>query len=186
MRTFIAIPLNAECRKELTEIQGALRKFGADVRWTSIPSIHVTLRFLGEIDPALLTPLGNELRASAVQARFRLGLEGLGAFPDLRRPRVIWCGLAGDLTILSVLQAEVEAACLTVGFAPEDRPFKPHLTLGRVQGRTNLQALVDYIRIGASSRCEFAVDRYHVYKSTLTPKGAIYDILDTVDLPVSR
>jgi 2'-5' RNA ligase len=100
----------------------------------------------------------------------------------LARPRVIWCGLGGDLEILSALQAEVEAACVKTGFPSEDRPFKAHLTLGRVQGRTNLQPLVDYIRIAASLRCEFAVERYHIYKSTLTPKGAIYEILETIHL----
>ncbi len=184
MRTFIAIPLSADCSKALSGIQAALRKFGSDVRWTAIPSIHITLRFLGEINPALIPDLSGALRASTVSQRFTLCLEGLGTFPDLTRPRVIWCGLGGDLTTLSALQAEVEAACINTGFPPEVRPFKPHLTLGRVQGRSNLQPLMEYIRIAGTPGCEFVVEQYHIYKSTLTPKGAIYEVMESIELGI--
>ncbi len=182
MRTFIAIPLSTECRTALSDIQAELRRFGSDVRWTAIPSIHITLKFLGEINPVRLPELTGALRASAVPEGFTLCLEGLGAFPDLRRPRVIWCGLGGDLTALSALQAEVESACIRTGFPPEDRPFRPHLTLGRVQERSNLQPLIDCIRIAPTHGCEFAVEHYCIYKSTLTPKGAIYEVMESIEL----
>ncbi|NWG12342.1 MAG: RNA 2',3'-cyclic phosphodiesterase [Acidobacteria bacterium] len=182
MRTFIAIPLTAECRRVLSEMQAALRESVSDVRWTAISSIHITLKFLGEINPALLPDLSQALRSSAVAERFTLSLDGLGVFPDLRRPRVIWCGLGGNLTALSALQAEVERACVRTGLAPEDRPFKPHLTLGRVQGRRNLPPAIDYIRIAATCGCEFEVARYCIYRSTLTPRGAVYDVMDAVEL----
>jgi len=183
MRTFIAIPLPDECRQLLSEMQISLRRFGADVRWTAIPSIHLTLKFLGEIQPEVLPALGESLRLSAIVPEFTIRIEGLGAFPDLKRPRVIWCGIEGDRDSLSVLQERVEAACARLDMPKEERAFHPHLTLGRVQGKRNLQPLTDYIRIASSPGCGFTVDRYQVYKSTLTPRGAIYDMLEAVRLP---
>ncbi len=172
--------LPAECARTLAEMQGALRKFGADVRWTAIPSIHLTLKFLGEMDPAVLPELKGALRALSASDPFTLRLEGMGAFPTLQRPRVIWCGIEGDRPALSLLQENVEMACVNAGFEKEDRPFQPHLTLGRVQGKRNLQALVDYIRIARSPGCEFVVDHFRIYRSTLTPQGAIYDVLESI------
>ncbi len=182
MRTFIAVPLPTECARTLAEMQSALRKFGADVRWTAVPSIHLTLKFLGEIGPATLPGLSGALRALPPSEPFTLRLEGMGAFPNMQRPRVIWCGIEGDKPALSQLQESVEAECGRAGFEKETRQFRPHLTLGRVQGKRNLQPLLDYIRIAASPKCEFAVDHYRIYRSTLTPRGAIYDILESIEL----
>lgn len=182
MRTFIAVPLPIECARTLAEMQSALRRFGADVRWTAVPSIHLTLKFLGEIDPAILPGLTGTLQAVPFSASFTLRLEGMGAFPNLQRPRVIWCGIEGDRPALSRLQESVEEACVRAGFERETRPFQPHLTLGRVQGKRNLQPLLDYIKIGTSLRCEFVVEHYRIYRSTLTPQGAIYDVLESIQL----
>lgn len=182
MRTFVAVPLSPECARTLAEMQGALRRFGADVRWTAVPSIHLTLKFLGEIDPSILPGLSGALRALPASAPFTLRLEGMGTFPNLQRPRVIWCGIEGDGPALSLLQGSVETACVQAGFERETRPFQPHLTLGRVQGKRNLQALLDYIRIASSPGCEFVVDQYRIYRSTLTPHGAIYDVLESIQL----
>jgi 2'-5' RNA ligase len=183
MRTFVAVPLPAECRKVLEEIQSRLRSSGADVRWVAPSSIHITLKFLGEIDPALVPRLAEALRSeSAMQTKFSLRLQGLGGFPNLGSPRVIWCGLEGEVRQLQQLQARVEQACASLGFAPEGRGFQPHLTLGRVQGKRNLQHLLDYIRMGFAEVCAIQVDTYHVYKSTLSPRGAIYGVLETIRL----
>ena len=92
MRTFIAIPLPAPCRAMLEDIQRNLRPFGADVRWTAIASIHLTLKFLGEIDGSLLPRLASALHEHARTPAFDLRIRGLGGFPDLQKPRVIWCG----------------------------------------------------------------------------------------------
>jgi 2'-5' RNA ligase len=182
LRTFIAVPLPPECARTLAEMQGALRKSGADVRWTAIPSIHLTLKFLGEVDPAVLPALAGALRELPAAEPFTLRLEGAGAFPDLKRPRVIWCGIEGDLPALSLLQENIETACSRAGFPREDRKFHPHLTLGRVQGKRNLQPLLDYIGIASSPGCELVVDHYRIYKSTLTPQGPIYDVLESIQL----
>ena len=182
MRTFIAVPLPIECARMLAEMQTALRRFSADIRWTAVPSIHLTLKFLGEIDPAILPRLSGALRALPPAAPFTLRLEGMGAFPNLVRPRVIWCGLEGDRPALLQLQERVETECVQAGFERENRHFQPHLTLGRVQGKRNLQPLLDYIKIATSPKCEFVVDHYRIYRSTLTPQGAIYDVLESIPL----
>jgi len=183
MRSFIAIPLPAEARSLLGEFQEKLRPSRADVRWTAVPSIHLTLKFLGEIDTAGLPRLTRLLRVhTAPVPPLSLEIRGLGAFPDLRSPRVIWCGLEGQVSRLAELQASVERACTEAGFAPEDRPFHPHLTLGRVRGKSNLRALADYIKIGSTLTRAFEVRDYHVYQSVLRPQGAVYSILETIAL----
>jgi RNA 2',3'-cyclic 3'-phosphodiesterase len=183
MRTFIAVPLPEKARSSLTEAQARLRSFGADVQWTRIESIHLTLQFLGEIDPAVVPRLATLLHeAAAPLPPITLRLNGLGVFPDFRNPRVIWCGLEGDLTLLSALQSRVDEACQRVGCSPEKRPFRPHLTLGRVRGKSNLQPLADYIRIGCISECEFEAGKFNIYRSVLKPQGAVYTILEEVAL----
>jgi len=183
MRTFIAIPLPIEARTLLADMQKTMRSFDADVRWTAASSIHMTMKFLGEIETASLPQLVQSLRmATAEERRFTLRMHGLGAFPDLRNPRVIWCGLDGDLPQLEMLHKKVETACADAGFPPEERPFQAHLTLGRVRGKTNLKPLLDYIKIGSSLEHTFDVKEFNVYQSTLRPEGALYSVLATIEL----
>jgi 2'-5' RNA ligase len=183
MRTFVAIPLSDECRTMLDRLQQSLRAHKADVRWVAIPSIHLTLKFLGEADPAIIPGLAESLtKATQSQHGFELRLHGLGCFPNPRNPHVIWCGIDGETGSLSQLQQQVETACAAFGFAPENRAFHPHLTLGRVKGKRNLQPLMDYIKIGSDLECGFAADHFNVYESVLRPQGAVYTILKTITL----
>jgi 2'-5' RNA ligase len=183
MRTFIAIPLSNECQSILTRMQQSLRVHKSEVRWTSIPSIHLTLKFLGEADPGVIPELDSLLQLETQNERsFDLKLCGLGCFPNTKSPRVVWCGIEGETDSLSRLQHLVESACGRLGFVPEDRAFQPHLTLGRVKGRKNLQPLMGQIAAGSELSCGFRVDRFHIYKSTLNPQGAEYTVLSTVVL----
>jgi len=183
MRTFIAIPLPAGAKSLLETEQRKLRSCNADVRWTAVSGIHLTLRFLGEVDPGTLPQLEARIREATLGCgRFALRLQGLGAFPGMRNPRVVWYGLDGGLPELAALQARIESACAGLGFLPEDRPFHPHLTLGRVRGKTNLQPLIDYIKIGAAAEFEFEVKDYNIYQSTLRPQGATYTVLASIAL----
>jgi 2'-5' RNA ligase len=184
MRAFIAIPLPAACRLMLDEMQKGIRRFGAEVGWVAIPSIHLTLKFLGEVDPAIIAKMAEALQSTAGSERsFDLRLRGLGCFPNLKNPRVIWCGIEGDMEALSGLQQLVERVCRSFGFPPEDRAFKPHLTLGRVKGKRNLQPLMECIKIGSGLEHSFRADHFNMYQSTLKPQGAVYTVLNTVVLP---
>jgi RNA 2',3'-cyclic 3'-phosphodiesterase len=183
MRTFIAIPLPNECQVLLDQMQQQLRACKADVRWVAIPSIHLTLKFLGEVVPEAIPKLHGLLsEACKSERRIELVLRGLGCFPNARNPRVIWCGIDGETDSLLRLQHGVESSCAQLGFAPEDRPFRPHLTLGRVQGRKNVQSLMDRVVGGYDHACSFQADRFHIYKSSLKPQGAVYTVLNTVVL----
>lgn len=183
MRTFIAIPIPEECRAMLDRLQQDLRTFRSDVRWAAVPSIHLTLKFLGDANPETLPELTMSIESAVkVHAGFELRLHGLGCFPNQRNPRVIWCGIEGETEHLSALHQSVETACAPFGFAPENRAFHPHLTLGRVKGKRNLQPLLDCIKIGSDLECKFKADRFNIYKSTLTPQGAVYTVLKTIVL----
>jgi 2'-5' RNA ligase len=183
MRTFIAIPLPNECQVLLEQMQQSLRVIKAEVRWVAIPSIHLTLKFLGEVDPEAIPKLSEMLReACKSEHRFELRLRGLGCFPNARNPRVIWCGIDGETDNLLRLQRIVESSCAKLGFAPEHRPFYPHLTLGRVQGGGNLRPLMNQIAEGSDLACGFQADRFHIYKSSLKPQGAVYTVLNAIVL----
>ena len=167
----------------LERMQQDLRACRPDVRWVSVSSIHLTLKFLGEADPEILPELAKSIKSSVKkQNGLEIRLRGIGCFPNQRNPRVIWCGIDGETERLSELARNVETACMSLGFAPENRDFHPHLTLGRVKGKRNLQPLVDCIKIGSDLECGFKADRFNIYKSTLTPQGAIYTVLKTIAL----
>lgn len=183
MRTFIAIPIPEPCLEILIQMQRFLQTSKAEVRWTKIPSIHLTLKFLGEADPEIIPDMANSLGAITKLIRqFDLRLSGLGSFPNTKSPRIVWCGIRGDTDVLSQLQAEVETVCADFGFPPEDRPFRPHLTLGRIKGRKNSKPLMDCIAKGSDLECSFRADHFNIYKSVLKPDGAVYTVLETIML----
>jgi 2'-5' RNA ligase len=183
MRTFIAIPLPKECRSMLQQMQRELQRFQAEVGWVAIPSIHITLKFLGDVETETIPRLTESLQAaSGNEQSFELQLRGLGCFPNTRNPRVIWCGIDGNTDALLQLQQNVEAACNSLGFPSEARAFKPHLTLGRVKGKRNLQPLAECIKMGSDLERCFKADHINIYKSALKPQGAVYSVLDTVAL----
>jgi len=183
MRVFIAIPLPEPCLETLARMQRQLQTSRAEVRWTAIPSIHLTLKFLGEVDPGIITGMAESLRIASNRAQgFKLQLSGLGSFPNQKNPRIIWCGMQGDIDALARLQKTVETACAEYGFPPENRPFQPHLTLGRIKGRKNLQPLMDCVSNASGPECSFGADRFNIYKSVLKPRGAVYTVLETIEL----
>jgi RNA 2',3'-cyclic 3'-phosphodiesterase len=167
----------------LDRMQQKLRPLGADVRWVAIPSIHLTLKFLEEVDPDIIPNLTESLEiATQSQRSFSLRLHGLGCFPNQKNPRVIWCGIDGEAGILTQLQQQVETACAQFGVVPENREFRPHLTLGRVHGKRNLQPLLECIKMGTDLESSFTADHFNIYKSTLKPQGAVYTVLKTIAL----
>jgi 2'-5' RNA ligase len=183
MRTFIAAPIPQKCLTMLAQLQRQLQASMAEVRWVRVPSIHLTLKFLGEVDQETISGLAEDLhRAADGLNAFHLRLTGLGTFPDFKNPRIVWCGIEGDTRALSALQRIVEDACSRFGMPSEDRPFRPHLTLGRVKGRKNLQPLLDRVRTGSNLECEFDADCFQLYKSVLKPEGPVYTVLETIAL----
>lgn len=180
IRSFIAIDLPESVRRDLAQLQERLRRVGAPVSWGRPQGIHLTLKFLGDIDPDLVPQIGAELRAITVQQTpFRLQPKTCGAFPGLNQIRVLWVGLDGPLDTLKALQERIEAALERFGFPPEQRPFKAHLTLGRVKGCGRESALQEALLDLQHFQSEaFDVTGLVLYRSELSPHGARYSALE--------
>jgi RNA 2',3'-cyclic 3'-phosphodiesterase len=178
IRAFIAIHVEASVLAELEKIQRSLAAKAKDVRWTRSEQLHLTLKFLGYVLPEPLHDLTLKLNAIAAETTgLSLTAEGLGCFPNFNRPRIIWAGLSGDIDRLSALQSRVDAAAETIGIPREERPFHPHLTLGRV-AETNsrqLKTIGHAVETEPVARIDdWRVREMHLMQSVLSPKGATY------------
>jgi 2'-5' RNA ligase len=184
IRTFIAIELPEATREALARVQEQLKQSRAGVRWLNPGAIHLTLKFLGDIDPAQVEDLAAAM-AQAVQSEPPLNLSagGLGAFPNNRNPRVVWIGIIGEVERLVRIQARLEKALAPLGFPREERPFRPHLTLGRVKERRRLRELTEAMAsLALPGFNSFDVREIILYKSDLRPTGAIYTKLHHMPL----
>jgi len=189
VRLFLAISLPDEVKARLSALQKELARSGADVRWVRPEGIHLTLKFFGEVSEVMINPLA-ETAKRVVEATkpgvIHLGVKGMGTFPAGARPRVVWAGLVGDLQRLARLQHQLEKAFAQLGFAPEKRPFVPHLTLGRVKSGRRvdhlLRSLKRYEDEEFASPQEIEVKDLVLYQSTLKPSGAVYTPLRRVSL----
>ena len=188
IRTFIAIELPSDVKTTLNRLQIDL---GANknnsVKWVNPESIHLTLKFLGNVDTEAIPKISTAITIAVKNAKpFSLSLSELGAFPNTRSPRVIWVGLKGDTDMLSGLQKNLEQSLAAIGFLPENKPFSPHLTLGRVRNgvRPNQRrALAERLSVAKlKTRPEMYVTSINLMKSDLTPQGAIYTQLSGISL----
>ena len=139
VRSFIAIPVP---KAGIEVLERAVKRLdseiGGQVRWVRPRGIHLTLKFMGDIPASTLERVLEALpEVAAAFSPFEISMSGLGVFPNSRRPRVLWAGLDGDLTTLLALQIAVDQAVEKLGLPKEERPFSPHLTLGRVRRDTN-------------------------------------------------
>ncbi len=189
LRAFIAIELDEQTIDALAGLQLRLkRELGAQpVKWVAPASIHLTLKFLGEIDRALAPRVAAVLRDSiAGEHAFALTVSGLGAFPNLQRPNVIWAGLSGPTEAAARIARRLEEGCAALGIPREARPFSPHLTLGRVQreaapdARRQIGDRVRHQRAGEIGLLR--VDAVYLMRSELKPAGAVYSVLEKVSL----
>ena len=185
IRTFIAVDLPESVTRALQTAQQRLKSHRFDIRWVKPGNIHLTLKFLGDISPAEVGAIREALRSAAADmAPFPLAARGAGVFPGIKRPRVVWVGLTGEVPALFALQQSVEKALAAIGFPAEKRPFKAHLTLGRVKGRVRPTDLLAALQeLGDWASPAFTVNRVTFFQSDLRPEGAVYTRL--VDAPLS-
>jgi len=188
VRSFVAIELPEELKAGLTQLQAQLKSGEQPwVKWVDPYSIHLTLKFLGNIT---VDRIGEITRAMEEAAQgippFQLTVKGLGVFPNLRRVQVAWVGISGELDKLSQLQQRIESNLARLGFAPESRPFTPHLTLARLRDRASLDERQRFGQLIADARFEVAytieVDAINLMRSQLTREGAIYSQISSVGL----
>jgi 2'-5' RNA ligase len=184
IRSFLAIELPKPILTKIEEVQADLRLAHGDVRWVSPEKIHLTLKFFGNIEEARIDTIFRSIE-KPIQgtSRFSLKVRGVGAFPQLKNPRVIWMGLVEEGEVLTSLQKQIETQLEKIGFQPEDRSFHPHLTLGRVRSSRGKGDLVG--RIEKHKEEEFGdlqVERVVLFKSDLKPSGPIYTPLKEMKL----
>jgi len=190
IRAFIAIELPDAVSDALSLVRGRLRaERHPYVKWVDPGGIHLTLKFLGNIDAEKVSPITEAIaRAAQGVSPFRLELGGLGAFPNLRRPNVIWVAVKGDVERLASLQRGIDHFLVPLGFSPESRPFTLHLTLGRLRERASAgerQSIGGSLITAKPEEVPFEVGEISLMRSTLTPSGAIYSRLSSIPLKVA-
>lgn len=174
MRAFIAIELPESIREALRREQARFRAVCPDARWTRPEGIHLTLKFLGQISDRQASELKDALRRMEQFEKFTVRVQGFGFFPGAKRPRVFWAGLEAP-PALARLAAQVENALAPHGFPPENRPFKPHLTLARFKLSRPQPKLEALLAVQNSSLLgNFDVSEYFLWESRLLPGGAEY------------
>lgn len=185
IRAFIAIDLSAEIIQRLEEVAGQLKQrlAGMQIRWVPVENIHLTLKFLGDVSMTNLEVLKKILLSeSSNHPTFEMSVGELGAFPSLRRPRVIWVGITAP-SELNALQHGIETETARLGYQHENRDFSPHLTLGRVSRNASSQEahqigqVLDSFKVGFLGATR--VREVYLYRSDLRPGGAVYTRLMT-------
>jgi 2'-5' RNA ligase len=175
VRAFIAINLPAAERARLHAAAGPLRDAGLSVRWVAPESLHLTLAFLGNIDDRKAEQVEHVLvNTASHHARFDMVLQGIGAFPSVRRARVWWAGIADEPRLLA-LQADVERGLEIIGFRPEARAWSPHITLGRATGGGVRGRSPDDIIRAFEHDARVPVESIDLMQSHLSPRGARYE-----------
>lgn len=183
MRTFIAINLSPEIKAALASLLKALRQSKAEVKWVGENSFHLTLKFLGEITDSDVDQVVINMEDVAKQSQpFGLECRSTGYFPERGSPRVIWAGV-GLSAELKDLQQRLEIALEKLGFPREEREFHPHLTLGRVKGSRNLDAVIKILKqYEGKSFGKMEVKAISLFESILKPSGAEYRVLKEAKL----
>jgi 2'-5' RNA ligase len=186
LRVFLGVELSSDLRQKLADLQNQLRGTLPKVNWVRPESIHLTLKFLGYVDAAMAEQLLTAIKPiPKSQAPITLEIQGLGVFPHIRRPRILWIGCTGEIPSLLNLVSQIEGALEPLGFPLEENPYHPHLTLARIKhenskvgGVLTHSGLLEQPRnLGA-----LRIDRITLFRSELSPLGAEYNALWTIPL----
>ena len=188
LRSFIAMEIPAEIQNAIAHSTAPLKNTLPKplIRWVAPQNVHLTLKFLGDVSPANLERLAEAIKTEAAShGMFSISVGGLGAFPTQRRARVIWIGLDAP-PALAALQRGVDAAAAQLGYPKEERPFSPHLTIGRVAQTASasdlqlIRSALESTKVGILGTVR--VQAIHIFKSDLQPGGSVYTLLYTLSM----
>ncbi|MCS6815874.1 MAG: RNA 2',3'-cyclic phosphodiesterase [Blastocatellia bacterium] len=183
IRSFVCIDVPQEVKAAIERVQAKLRRLPVEVSWTRPAGVHLTLKFLGEVEEARLGRIGEALDEIARSAApFELVTGRGGIFPTADRPRVLWIGVRDEQGILRALVAQVEDALAQQGFARETRPFTAHLTIGRVRSERSARELARLFLAEEFPSYRFLVTHLILMRSDLRPEGALYTPLHIAPL----
>jgi len=186
MRCFIAIELPEAVKSTLSGIEEELKKSKADVRWVKPDNIHLTLKFFGNIEEKKTEKIIEIMENICNQyAPFTIEIKGMGTFPNIKSPRVLWVGIEGNDT-LKTLQKEIENKMESIGFEREDRAFTAHLTLGRFRSSIEKEGLLKAVKLHEKDTFvgSINVQSLSLIRSDLHPEGARYSKI--IDIPLGK
>ena len=180
MRTFIAVALNENLKEVIRKIQDDFKLLPCDIKWVKPQNAHLTIKFLGNIDAEQLETIKENLpRVVKDFHPIDTELTCLGAFPKIERPRVIWMGLKDTEQKIETLAQSTEKALSQIGFESEERSFRSHITLGRIRSGKNTLLLSEKLKkYSLPQGMTQTVETLILFKSTLTPQGPIYEVLE--------
>ncbi|MHB1033510.1 MAG: RNA 2',3'-cyclic phosphodiesterase [Pirellulales bacterium] len=185
VRTFIAVEIPDESRRRAGELIAALGRAPAKVKWVETHNLHLTLKFLGEVDPCRIHDICQAVAESVAEVPpFEFELRGAGAFPDAHRPRTVWLAVDRGREEMAVLHDCVEAALAKIGFREDGRRFEPHLTIGRVrEGGPGIAELGRLLKQNADFLAGTAtLSEVVVFSSELSRSGPTYEALGHAEL----
>lgn len=183
VRAFIALELAPKVTLALTNVQDKLKSSNADVKWVNPRSVHLTLNFLGHINLEMVDKIKKILdQASKRHQNFELEIKALGAFPDIEHPRIIWVGIDKGSAICKSLMEDLEKSLINLGFLPQKRAHKAHLTLGRVRSARKRNELTKLLQTVEFKSCSMQAKTLTLFQSALTPTGAIYHPMHSISL----
>ncbi len=187
IRCFFAIPLPQELKDKIDLYISELKKIYPQVKWIKAGSLHITLKFLGNIDPGLVEEVSiTAMDMPLIMNPFHIKIKGTGVFPNRHKPRIIWLGIQSiPHQPLYNLQESLETNLELLGFEKEKRRFNPHLTIGRVKMPTDFEQLWQYIDTSTFSSAEFEANEFLLMRSFLKPTGAEYRIIQKYPLRLS-
>lgn len=184
MRLFVAVNIPEELKDKIAEVQSRLKKVPLDIRWVDNENFHLTLKFLGEVSDqkreSVISAVSKAVKGFGV---FSVSFYGLGVFPNINRPRVVWVGVKEGETKLKELAARIDNELLQYDFEKEKRDFSGHLTLGRVRSLKNISDLSK--KIPAYEKTDFgsfAAANVDLMQSNLSPKGARYTCIKSMSI----
>jgi 2'-5' RNA ligase len=181
IRTFVCFEIPASILERLSSLQDKLKSLGSGISWTRPEGIHLTLKFLGDVEEAQIDAIASAVEKAVAEVKpFTVTVKGTGAFPDFRRPRVLWAGIEEAGGSLLKLQSRIDEELLRLGFPKEKRGFSAHLTMGRVKSTQAIEKITARLREESMDAGEFIAEEIIVMQSNLLPTGAVYTPLRTI------
>lgn len=183
IRTFICIDIPQEVKQKMGAVQAEMKKHGRGVRWSNSNGIHLTLKFLGDIENEKVQQVIHQAeKACAGFSPFEISVQDTGAFPNFKRPRVFWIGVDEPSGLMLQLHGAIDNSLASIGFEKEQRRFSPHLTLGRVKSDDGLKDVSRALEDMTFEPMHFLARHVVLMKSELRPGGAVYTPLHTIKL----
>ncbi|MCS7250295.1 MAG: RNA 2',3'-cyclic phosphodiesterase [candidate division WOR-3 bacterium] len=175
IRSFIALEIPEEIKNEIYQYIENFKKDNLPIKWVEKENLHITLVFLGEQDLNFLNKVKEILKKLSSNFKsFYINLANFGFFPNAKKPRVFWIGIKKNKELIVKMAEELNRELKKIGFKPEEREFSPHLTIGRFKAVFNSEK---YLSLKYESK-DFLIDKITLFKSTLTPQGPIYEVIE--------